>query len=104
MRVAGAEEGLVISCSALKRIYRELLRVARPDTFFVHLSLDQDTADARVARREAHYMPASLVSSQFEDLEPLDDDEAGMTVDATLPVERIVAEIQTELARHTRGR
>jgi gluconate kinase len=44
------------------------------------------------------------VSSQFEDLEPLDDDEAGMTVDATLPVERIVAEIQTELARHTRGR
>jgi carbohydrate kinase (thermoresistant glucokinase family) len=104
MRVAGAEEGLVISCSALKRIYRELLRVARPDAFFVHLSLDQDEADARVARREAHYMPASLVSSQFEDLEPLDDDEAGMTVDATLPVERIVAEIQTELARHTWGR
>lgn len=52
----------------------------------------------------SHFMPASLVSSQFEDLEPLEEDEAGMTVDATLPVERIVAEVQTELARRTRGR
>ncbi|MER6736863.1 gluconokinase, GntK/IdnK-type [Streptomyces puniciscabiei] len=101
MRVAGAEEGLVITCSALRRIYRELLRVARPDAFFVHLTLDQDEANSRVAHRRSHYMPASLVASQFEDLEPLEDDEAGMTIDATLPAERIVAEIQTELARRT---
>jgi carbohydrate kinase (thermoresistant glucokinase family) len=102
MRAAGSEEGLVITCSALRRIYRELLRVARPDAFFVHLELDQDEATARVAGRQSHYMPASLVPSQFEDLEPLQEDEAGMTVDATLPVERIVAEVQTELARRTR--
>ncbi|MFI1073499.1 gluconokinase, GntK/IdnK-type [Streptomyces puniciscabiei] len=101
MRVVGAEEGLVITCSALRRIYRELLRVARPDAFFVHLTLDQDEANSRVAHRRSHYMPASLVASQFEDLEPLEDDEAGMTIDATLPAERIVAEIQTELARRT---
>ncbi|AKJ15539.1 hypothetical protein ABB07_37405 [Streptomyces incarnatus] len=101
MRVAGAEEGLVITCSALRRIYRELLRVSRPDAFFVHLTLDQDEANSRVAHRRSHYMPASLVASQFEDLEPLEDDEAGMTIDATLPAERIVAEIQTELARRT---
>lgn len=104
MRLAGAEEGLVITCSALRRIYRELLRVARPDAFFVHLTLDQEEAASRVAARTSHYMPASLVSSQFKDLEPLEDDEAGMTVDATLPVERIVAEVQTELARRSRGR
>ncbi|MGW2045264.1 gluconokinase, GntK/IdnK-type [Streptomyces sp. NPDC001858] len=104
MRAAGSEEGLVITCSALRRIYRELLRVARADAFFVHLELGQDEATARVAGRESHYMPASLVPSQFEDLEPLQDDEVGMTVDATLPVERIVAEVQTELARHTRRR
>ncbi|MEV6839736.1 gluconokinase, GntK/IdnK-type [Streptomyces sp. NPDC051133] len=104
MRAAGAEDGLVITCSALRRIYRELLRVARPDTFFLHLTLDQETATSRVASRTSHFMPASLVSSQFEDLEPLEDDEAGMTVDATLPVERIVAEVQTELARRTWGR
>lgn len=102
MRAAGSEEGLVITCSALRRIYRELLRVARPDAFFVHLELDQDEATARVAGRQSHYMPASLVPSQFEDLEPLQEDEAGMTVDATLPVERIVAEVQTELALRTR--
>ncbi|WP_159424389.1 gluconokinase, GntK/IdnK-type [Streptomyces sp. 3214.6] len=102
MRAAGSEEGLVITCSALRRIYRELLRVARPDAFFVHLELDPAEATARVAERQSHYMPASLVPSQFEDLEPLQEDEAGMTVDATLPVERIVAEVQTELARRTR--
>ncbi|MFD9483006.1 hypothetical protein [Streptomyces sp. NPDC059991] len=42
-------------------------------------------------------------ASQYEDLEPLEDDETGMTVDASLPVERIVAEVLTELARRTRG-
>ncbi|MFF4040228.1 gluconokinase, GntK/IdnK-type [Streptomyces sp. NPDC001816] len=104
MRAAGAEEGLVITCSALRRIYRELLRVARPDAFFVHLTIDRDEATSRVESRKSHYMPASLVSSQFEDLEPLEDDEAGMTVDATLPIERIVAEVQTELTRRARGR
>ncbi|MEV5432671.1 gluconokinase, GntK/IdnK-type [Streptomyces sp. NPDC052701] len=99
IRAAGPDEGPVITCSALRRIYREVLRAAHPDTFFVHLALSQEEAAARVARRKAHFMPASLVPSQFEDLEPLEEDEAGMTVDATLPVERIVAEIQTGLAR-----
>lgn len=104
MRAAGSEEGLVITCSALRRIYRELLRVARPDAFFVHLALDQEEAGARVAARRSHFMPASLVSSQYEDLEPLQADEAGLTVDATLPVERIVAEVHTELVRRVRER
>ncbi|MFR0355103.1 gluconokinase, GntK/IdnK-type [Streptomyces sediminimaris] len=104
MRAAGSEEGLVITCSALRHIYRELLRAARPDAFFVHLALDQDAATARVAARRSHFMPASLVSSQYEDLEPLQEDEAGLTVDATLPVERIVAEVQTELVRRVRER
>ncbi|WP_427168356.1 gluconokinase, GntK/IdnK-type [Streptomyces sp. C1-1] len=103
MRAAAPDEGLVITCSALRRIYRELLRVARPDVFFVHLALTPDEATSRVAGREGHFMPASLVPTQFDDLEPLEEDEAGMTVDATLPPERIIAEVQTELARRIRA-
>jgi carbohydrate kinase (thermoresistant glucokinase family) len=104
LRTAGPEEGLVVTCSALRRIYRELLRAAHPDVFFVHLALDEEQATARVAGRTSHVMPASLVPSQFKDLEPLEGDEAGMTVDAILPVEQIVAEVQTELVRRTRAR
>ncbi|GHD87277.1 gluconokinase, GntK/IdnK-type [Streptomyces naganishii] len=102
LEAAGSEDGLVITCSALRRIYREVLRAARPDTFFVHLTVDQDTAVTRVSGRQWHFMPASLVSSQFADLEPLEEDENGMTVDANAPVERIVAEIQTGLAGRSR--
>jgi carbohydrate kinase (thermoresistant glucokinase family) len=88
------DDGLVITCSALKRIYREVLRAANPHTLFVHLGLDPDTAGVRVAGRGAHFMPASLVTSQFETLEPLGPDEPGLTIDATLPPVQIVATIQ----------
>lgn len=92
------DEGLVIACSALKRIYREVLRAADPETFFVHLEIDPDGATSRLAGRDSHFMPTSLVTSQFEALEPLEPDEAGMTVKATLPPLQIVSEIQAELA------
>ena len=92
------DEGLVISCSALKRIYREVLRAANPQLLFVHLSIDQAQATARVAGRASHFMPASLVTSQFEALEPLDPDEAGLTIDATRPPMEIVSTIQAHLA------
>jgi len=95
------DEGLVITCSALKRIYREVLRAARPDTFFVHLQIDPREATTRVANRDAHFMPASLVTSQFETLEPLEPDEAGMTLNATLPPLQLVSQVQARLATRT---
>lgn len=79
---AGSGQGLVVACSALKRRYREVLRAAAPDVRFLHLVLDRDTARRRVAARTGHFMPAALVDSQFDDLEPLEPDEPGATVDA----------------------
>ena len=82
---------VVVSCSALKRSYRDVLRQAGPRAWFLHLKVDRETAAARVAGRAAHFMPASLVDSQFADLEPLREEEAGLTVDGTLPPEQILA-------------
>jgi gluconokinase len=83
---------LVVSCSALKRAYREILRKEDPRTWFLHLVVDRETATARVAERAAHFMPGSLVDSQFADLEPLRG-EAGLAVDAARPPEEIIATV-----------
>jgi gluconokinase len=80
----------VISCSALKRAYRDLLREADPDTVFVHLHADFDVLADRLGRR-AHFMPLSLLESQFATLEPLEEDELGVQIDVTPPLEEVVA-------------
>lgn len=80
---AASGPGLVVACSALKRRYRDVLRDAAPDVRFLHLVLDRDTARRRVAARTGHFIPAELVDSQFDDLEPLEPDEPGATIDAT---------------------
>ncbi|WSQ08824.1 gluconokinase [Streptomyces sp. NBC_01231] len=88
-----AGEGLVVACSALKRAYRDGLRAAaRGRLWCLYLALDRDTAWDRVSRRTGHFMPARLVDSQFETLEPLEPDEPGMTMDAT-------ADLPTQLTR-----
>ena len=81
---------VVVSCSALKRRYRDTLRAADPRTRFVHLTLDRDTAASRVAARAGHFMPQALVDSQFDDLEALAADERGIPVDATGPTKAII--------------
>ncbi|TFW15710.1 gluconokinase [Duganella callida] len=85
--------GLVVSCSALKRRYRDLLRAGDPALRFAHLSGPKELIAARMAARVDHYMPTSLLDSQFRDLEPLQPDEAGITLDIESPpavlVERI---------------
>jgi gluconokinase len=80
---AASGPGLVVACSALKRRYRDVLRDAAPEVRFLHLVLDRDTARRRVAARTGHFMPAGLVDSQFDDLEPLEPDEQGAAIDAT---------------------
>lgn len=91
------DDGLVVNCSALKRIYREVLRAADPNTLFVHLALDPATASARVATRQAQFMPASAIASQFAALDELEPDENGLTLDATMPKVQLVAAIQAHL-------
>lgn len=93
--------GGVVSCSALRRRYRDQLRSAAPQARFLHLSgATGDVAAVlaeRVAARTDHFMPASLVTSQLELLEPLDDDEAGLVVHLTDPVDAIVDAACTHL-------
>jgi gluconokinase len=68
-----ARGGVVIACSALKRVYRDRLRSgAGPALRFVYLNATEEAMRARVADRKGHYMPASLVDSQFATLEPPD--------------------------------
>jgi gluconokinase len=90
--------GLVVSCSALKRLYREILRQADLRTWFLHLVISQEAAAARVAGRATHFMPAALVNSQFADLEPLLH-EAGLAVNSTRPPEEIVSAALEALRR-----
>ena len=88
--------GGVISCSALKRIYRDLLVAAAPRTTFLHLTADHALVRARMQGRH-HFMPPSLLDSQERILEPLQDDEPGWTIAADQPPAVIVAEF-VELA------
>jgi gluconokinase len=72
----------VVTCSALRRRYRDLLRDGHPSVQFVHLTLGAAALEQRVATRNGHYMPASLLASQLETLEPLGSDEPGFEIDA----------------------
>ncbi|TBU97481.1 gluconokinase [Phytopseudomonas dryadis] len=79
----------LLTCSALKRTYRERLRQAVPGLGFVFLELTPEEAAKRVANRPGHFMPASLIDSQFATLEPPHDEAATLVLDATLPVETL---------------
>ncbi|WP_062516422.1 gluconokinase [Demequina gelatinilytica] len=85
-----APGGAVVACSALRRAYRDRIRASAPDAWFLELSLAEAEALRRCAARDGHFMPPSLVASQFATLEPLEPDEPGLQADATAPVARIV--------------
>jgi gluconokinase len=70
---------------------------------FVHLRGERDVLAARVAARPAHFMPAALVDSQFETLEPLQPDELGDAVDVAQSVDQIVEQALTVLSTRTKG-
>jgi gluconokinase len=88
-----AEQGAaggVVSCSALKRRYRDRLRRAGTGVFFLHLDGTPELIAARLAARRDHFMPSGLLRSQFEALEPLAPDEAGAAVPLDGPPEEVV--------------
>ena len=88
--LADHDSGGVMSCSALKRSYRDQLRGHAPDVLFLHLRASYDVIAKRQASRPGHFMPASLLRSQFETLEPLEPDERGSVIDAGQGVDEIV--------------
>ena len=89
----------VVTCSALKRKYRDILRDAAP-TFFVHLDAPFEVLEARMQQRTKHFMPASLLRSQVDTLEPLDDDEAGEVVDVSPELDVVVEEAVNAVRTH----
>ena len=86
---AAADRGAVAACSALKRAYRDLIRRrAGLPVRFVYLEVDAATLGERLARRQGHFMPASLLQSQLADLEPPGPDEDALVVDGRLVLDR----------------
>jgi gluconokinase len=84
------DTGGVMSCSALKRKYRDQLRRHCPGVEFVHLSGTPEVIAKRQASRPGHFMPASLLASQFDTLEPLGGDERGVVIDVDQSIDSIV--------------
>ncbi len=92
--LAQASEPTLVGCSALKRRYRDLIReLAGERTLFLFLSGSREIIKDRMARREGHYMPLSLLDSQFRDLEPPESDENAIVVDIDQPLDRLLDEI-----------
>ncbi len=94
---AGQQHGVVVSCSALKRSYRDLLRGSAPDLRLVHLSGDAMVLARRMHERPGHYMPASLLQSQLDTLELPAPDEAAIDADIDASVESIVNKVRAQL-------
>jgi gluconokinase len=81
----------VVSCSALKRAYRDRLRAAAPGLFFLHLDGDREVVAGRLAQRRDHFMPGALLDSQYAALEPLQPSEDGVRLDVSATPEELVA-------------
>jgi gluconokinase len=92
-----AGRSAVVTCSALRRSYRDVLREGRPEVLFCHLTADPDLIGERVGRRADHYMPASLLPSQLATLKPLEPDEPGFEVPAEGDASVVVAQVREVL-------
>jgi gluconokinase len=87
----------VVTCSALRRRYRDVLVDGHPSVRFVHLRASSDALAGRLATRQGHYMPALLLQSQLETLEPLEPGEPGMAVSGEGDPGTVVDRVLTEL-------
>lgn len=93
-----AGESAVVTCSALKRVYRDLLAKDNPSVVFCELKVPDEVLEHRMAERQGHYMPASLLRSQLDTLEPLTDDEPGHRYSGEGSIEETVQVLLRELA------
>lgn len=99
LAASDADRGLIMACSALRRSYRDRIRARAPDAVFIHLTGSHDLLAARAAARVEHFMPSTLLASQLAILEPLEDDERGISLD----VAGTVAQIGREAADWIEG-
>lgn len=90
---AEAGRSTVVTCSALKRSYRDLLREAEGTVFFIHLDGSEDLLRERMQHRSGHFMPASLLPSQLATLQPLESDEPGLKISVEKTPDEIVSEV-----------
>jgi gluconokinase len=94
-----AGRSVVLTCSALKRAYRDRLRADNDSVWFVHVDVPEAELAKRMAARTGHYMPASLLGSQLAALEQLGVDEPGVTVPGTGQPNAVVDSILAALPR-----
>lgn len=92
----------VVTCSALKRAYRDLLRDSHPSVWFAHVYVSPEVLRDRLGRRTGHHMPASLLDSQLATLEALDPDEPGEVIPGNEPADEVVEHLLDVLRRHDR--
>jgi gluconokinase len=96
-RLSAAGVRSVIACSALRRVYRDILVHGRADIRLVYLNGTQALIAERLSGRKGHFMPPGLLTSQFNTLEPPAADERPVTVSIKAPVKKIVEEILRQL-------
>jgi carbohydrate kinase (thermoresistant glucokinase family) len=92
-------ENGVVACSALKRSYRDVIIGSRREVRLIYLAGSRELIGQRMARRRGHFMPASLLDTQFAVLEPPGPEENAITVSVDEPVEKIVDRLVAELSR-----
>jgi gluconokinase len=97
--IAGTPGGVVVACSALRRVYRERLEAAAPSRRVVFVLLDgsREILEGRLSHRKGHFMPKSLLDSQLATLERPGADEPAFRVDVTPPVDAVVDAILAQL-------
>ena len=96
-------ECAVVSCSALRRSYRDVFRRAGQGVRMVHLAGPYELVAKRLAARRGHFMPPQLLASQYATLEPLAPDEPGITLDLTLPPELLTNAILAAFCPESAG-
>jgi gluconokinase len=99
MRARG--EQAVVACSALKRAYRDVLIGARPDVVLVYLQGSKALIAERIAARKGHFMPATLLDSQFAALEEPGADEHPIVVSIAPPPDEIIDAVVSKLKERT---
>ena len=95
--VLAGSEHVVVTCSALRRAYRDRLRDAAPSVLFVHVEAPSGLVEERLRERHGHFMRASMLASQLATLEPLRPDEGGVVVDGSRPLAEVVQDVEYQL-------
>ena len=81
----------IVTCSALKRSYRDILRQAQGEVCFIHLSPPIDANRKRMEARQGHYMKTGMIQSQLDTLQPLEADEQGVVITSAGAPDEVMA-------------